>query len=136
MVSSKKTLAQAPALEHNAERLRLAEAHQHTKPWYSWGPYLSERQWGTVREDYFLSGNVWDFFLHDYARSCTYCWGAEGGLKCHRPFKVAAAHFGRPNRVDGPVSRLLVQQSGEDRWPIEAGETQPVNRTRVVDQRG
>ena len=52
MVSSK-TLTQAPALEQNAERLRLAEAHKNMKPWYRWGPYLSERQWGTVREDYY-----------------------------------------------------------------------------------
>jgi hypothetical protein len=39
------------ALEQNAERLRLAEAHENMKPWYLWGPYLTERQWGTVRED-------------------------------------------------------------------------------------
>ena len=77
---SRKTLAQAPALEHNAERLRLAEAHEHTKPWYRWGPYLSERQWGTVREDYSPSGNAWDFFPHDHARSRTYRWGEDGLL--------------------------------------------------------
>ena len=63
-------------------------------------------------------------------------WGAEGRLKCHRPFNIAAAHFGSTNRVDGPVSRLLVQQSGKDRWPIEAGKAQPVNVTHAVDQRG
>ncbi len=79
MVSSK-TLAQAPALEQNAERLRLAEAHKHMKPWYRWGPYLSERQWGTVREDYSPYGNAWDSFPHDHARSRTYRWGEDGLL--------------------------------------------------------
>ena len=51
-----------PALESGAERLRLAEAHEHMKPWYRWGPYLSERQWGTVREDYSPYGSAWDSF--------------------------------------------------------------------------
>ena len=69
-----------PALEQNAERLRLAEAHENTKPWYRWGPYLSERQWGTVREDYSASGSAWDFFPHDHARSRTYRWGEDGLL--------------------------------------------------------
>src|SRR5205085_12072913 len=76
MVSSK-TLNQAPTLEKNAERLRLAEAHKHMKPWYRWGPYLSERQWGTVREDYSPYGNAWDSFPHDHARSRTYRWGKD-----------------------------------------------------------
>ena len=79
MVSSK-SLDKPPALELNAERLRLAEAQEHTKPWYRWGPYLSERQWGTVREDYSPYGNAWDFFPHDHARSRTYRWGEDGLL--------------------------------------------------------
>jgi hypothetical protein len=79
MVSSK-SLDKPPALELNAERLRLAEAHKHTRPWYRWGPYLSERQWGTVREDYSPYGNAWDFFPHDHARSRTYRWGEDGLL--------------------------------------------------------
>src|SRR6266849_112138 len=79
MVSSE-SLDKPPALELNAERLRLTEAHEHTKPWYRWGPYLSERQWGTVREDYSPYGNAWDFFPHDHARSRTYRWGEDGLL--------------------------------------------------------
>jgi Mannosylglycerate hydrolase MGH1-like glycoside hydrolase domain/Glycosyl hydrolase family 63 C-terminal domain len=79
MVSSK-ILTQVPALEQNAERTRLAEAHDNTKPWYLWGSYLSERQWGTVREDYSPSGTAWDFFPHDHARSRTYRWGEDGLL--------------------------------------------------------
>ncbi len=79
MVQSR-ALDQPPALELNAERIRLAEAHEHTQPWYRWGPYLSERQWGTVREDYSPSGTAWDSFPHDHARSRTYRWGEDGLL--------------------------------------------------------
>ena len=79
MVNSK-ALDTSPTLELNAERLRLAEAHEHTKPWYRWGPYLSERQWGTVREDYSPYGTAWDSFTHDHARSRTYRWGEDGLL--------------------------------------------------------
>jgi len=47
-------------------------------PWKKWGPYLSERQWGTVREDYSESGTAWDYFTHDQARSRAYRWGEDG----------------------------------------------------------
>ena len=47
-------------------------------PWRKWGPYLSERQWGTVREDYSQDGNAWDYFSHDQARSRAYHWGEDG----------------------------------------------------------
>ena len=62
----------------DAERIRLQEAHEDKQPWYRWGPYLSERQWGTVREDYSPDGTAWDFFPHDHARSRTYRWGEDG----------------------------------------------------------
>ena len=74
------TLDKSPVQELDAERLRLAEAHEHTKPWYRWGPYLSERQWGTVREDYSPSGSAWDSFPHDHARSRAFRWGEDGLL--------------------------------------------------------
>ena len=61
----------------NAETRRLAESRNHT-PWKKWGPYLSERQWGTVREDYSDDGNAWDHFSHDQARSRYYRWGEDG----------------------------------------------------------
>ena len=61
----------------NEER-RLKEAHQPTTPWKKWGPYLSERQWGTVREDYSDSGDAWNYFSHDQARSRAYHWGEDG----------------------------------------------------------
>ena len=61
-----------------AEHLRLEEARQNEKLWKKWGPYLSERQWGTVREDYSPDGNAWNFFTHDHARSRAYRWGEDG----------------------------------------------------------
>ena len=61
-----------------AESVRLQEAREQQVPWKRWGPYLSERQWGTVREDYSDSGNAWDYFTHDQARSRAYRWGEDG----------------------------------------------------------
>ena len=52
-----------------AERLRLTEAREGKAAWKKWGPYLSERQWGTVREDYRQNGDAWNYFPHDHARS-------------------------------------------------------------------
>ncbi|PRY65415.1 hypothetical protein B0I08_11047 [Glaciihabitans tibetensis] len=60
-----------------AEAGRLAEQRDGV-PWLHWGPYLSERQWGTVREDYSQDGNAWDYFPHDHARSRAYRWGEDG----------------------------------------------------------
>src|SRR6202521_1780063 len=60
------------------EETRLQEAHNGTSNWRKWGPYLSERQWGTVREDYSQDGNAWNYFSHDQARSRAYHWGEDG----------------------------------------------------------
>ena len=60
------------------EQQRLAEAREQTVPWKRWGPYLSERQWGTVREDYSDDGDAWNYFTHDQARSRAYRWGEDG----------------------------------------------------------
>ena len=64
----------------NAEKQRLLEDTQRTRNWKRWGPYLSERQWGTVREDYSADGTAWDSFPHDHARSRAYRWGEDGLL--------------------------------------------------------
>ncbi len=61
-----------------AEQLRLQEARDHKASWKKWGPYLSERQWGTVREDYSTNGAAWGYFPHDHARSRAYRWGEDG----------------------------------------------------------
>jgi mannosylglycerate hydrolase MGH1-like protein len=63
-----------------AERARLAAAEARTAHWKRWGPYLAERQWGTVREDYSRQGTVWEYFPHAHARSRAYRWGEDGLL--------------------------------------------------------
>src|SRR5687768_15634532 len=60
------------------EHERLQEAREQAVPWRKWGPYLSERQWGTVREDYSDNGDAWSYFSHDQARSRAYRWGEDG----------------------------------------------------------
>jgi hypothetical protein len=65
-------------MAQDPETNRLEEARTAKTPWKKWGPYLSERQWGTVREDYSQDGNAWDYFTHDQARSRAYHWGEDG----------------------------------------------------------
>ncbi|HZV81011.1 MAG TPA: glucosidase, partial [Geobacteraceae bacterium] len=60
------------------EAKRLEEARENKVPWKKWGPYLSERQWGTVREDYSEGGDAWNFFTHEQSRSRAYRWGEDG----------------------------------------------------------
>ncbi|MEO6872255.1 MAG: glucosidase [Chthoniobacterales bacterium] len=62
----------------NAEEKRLAENDQRAERWHLWGPYLSDRQWGTVREDYSANGDAWNYFPHEHARSRAYRWGEDG----------------------------------------------------------
>ena len=73
------TSPQSPAgLTECTEQKRLNDAREKGIPWKKWGPYLSERQWGTVREDYSADGNAWDYFTHDQSRSRAYRWGEDG----------------------------------------------------------
>ncbi len=77
-----------------AESVRLDRDALRTENWKRWGPYLSERQWGTVREDYSADGNVWSYFPHDHARSRVYRWGEDGLLgitdrQCRLCFSLA-----------------------------------------------
>ncbi len=65
-------------MNQDAERQRLHEAREGTAHWKHWGPYLSERAWGTVREDYSASGDAWNYFPHDHARSRAYRWNEDG----------------------------------------------------------
>src|SRR3954449_7182185 len=64
----------------SAEAGRLADAQAGRSPWRLWGPYLAERAWGTVREDYSAGGDAWDHFPHDHARSRAYRWNEDGLL--------------------------------------------------------
>jgi hypothetical protein len=68
----------APTYVEVTEQKRLNEAREQKIPWKKWGPYLSERQWGTVREDYSHNGDAWDYFSHDQSRSRAYRWGEDG----------------------------------------------------------
>src|SRR5688572_14057212 len=67
-------------METNPVRERLQSARDNGVPWKRWGPYLSERQWGTVREDYSENGDAWSYFPHDHARSRAYRSGEDGLL--------------------------------------------------------
>ena len=68
----------SPAQPTKAEYKRLDESRVQGIPWTKWGPYLTERQWGTVREDYSANGDAWNYFTHDEARSRVYRWGEDG----------------------------------------------------------
>src|SRR3989454_5200636 len=70
----------------NVEQARLAENKSADKRWHFWGPYLAERAWGTVREDYSANGDAWNYFPHDHARSRAYRWNEEGigGISDHK----------------------------------------------------
>ena len=75
-----------------AEANRLAEDERRVQNWKRWGPYLAERQWGTVREDYSEAGDVWEYFPHDHARSRAYRWGEDGLLGiCDRQGRLCFA---------------------------------------------
>ncbi|WP_116770602.1 MGH1-like glycoside hydrolase domain-containing protein [Maribacter litoralis] len=63
---------------NNPEKIRLSQQQKEEKDWLKWGPYLSERQWGTVREDYSAGGDAWNYFPHDHARSRAFRWGEDG----------------------------------------------------------
>jgi hypothetical protein len=77
---------------HDPETARLLEDDRRVKNWKRWGPYLSERQWSTVREDYSAAGDAWDYFPHDQARSRAYRWGEDGLLGfCDRECRLCFA---------------------------------------------
>jgi hypothetical protein len=107
------------------ETRRLIEAREQHIPWKQWGPYLSERQWGTVREDYSTDGSAWNYFTHDQARSRAYGWGEDGGdERQHLP---------------SPRSRGLFRRDVRHSWRLSAGPAQgrlrrpePVHRGRPV----
>ena len=81
------------------ESERLAEDARKESDWRKWGPYLSERQWATVREDYSEWGDCWDYFPHDHARSRAYRWGEDGLLGISRPRTAGCASRSRSGTV-------------------------------------
>ena len=79
-----------------AEQSRLQEDRDGRAPWKKWGPYLSERQWETVREDYSSNGDAWNYFTHDHAQYRPYRWGEDGlaGISDNRQLLCFAWHCG------------------------------------------
>src|SRR5438046_4094893 len=97
-----------------AEALRLAKDRRREKNWKRWGPYLSERQWGTVREDYSPGGDTWGYFTHDHARSRVYRWGEDGLLGiCDRQCRLCFA-IALHNGVDPILKERLFGLTGPE----------------------
>jgi len=137
------------AAPYNPEKLRLQETRERNMPWKKWGPYLSERQWGTAREDYSRTGNAWDYFSHDQARSRAYRWGEDGlaGIADDRQqlcFAIAlwngvdpilkARLFGLTNmEITALVLVRVIRLGGPDSWHVPSRLqrlTQPRTRWR------
>ncbi len=97
-----------------AEDRRLLEAREGRAPWRLWGPYVSERQWGTVREDYSADGDAWRHFPHDQARSRAYRWGEDGiaGISDDRQFLCFAPTFW--NGADAILKERLFGLGGHE----------------------
>src|SRR5215472_16245512 len=91
-----------------AEENRLAESRRRKVHWKRWGPYLSERQWGRVRDDYSPYGTAWEFFPHDHARSRTYRWGRRRTPGHLRPASANVLCAGLVERPRSDPQRTLV----------------------------
>ena len=89
-----------PAYTEVTEQKRLNEARERGIPWKNWGPYLSERQWGTVREDYSHNGDAWKYFSHDQSRSRAYRWGEDRSGRDPRLSHGAPLRQNRPTVID------------------------------------
>jgi len=98
----------------SAEKKRLAESDERRKHWKRWGPYLSERAWGTVREDYSADGSAWEYFPHDHARSRAYRWNEDGlaGI-CDRHQKICFS-IGLWNKKDPIIKERLYGLTGNE----------------------
>jgi hypothetical protein len=98
----------------NAEEKRLTESTKRTKHWKRWGPYLSERAWGTVREDYSADGSAWDYFPHEHARSRAFRWNEDGlGGICDRHQRICFA-IALWNGKDPILKERLFGLTGEE----------------------
>src|SRR6201987_2383290 len=94
-------------MHHTPESTRLEEARTANIPWKQWGPYLSERQWGTVREDFSHDGNAWEYFSHDQARSRAYRWGEDGLAGISDDHQQLCFALGLWNGVDPIIKERL-----------------------------
>jgi len=97
-----------PAVElTSAEQQRLEAQRRGAEDWQLWGPYLSERAWGTVREDYSADGTAWEYFSHDQSRSRAYRWNAPGG-RCAR----ITAPMARRGNISATINRVRAPIAG------------------------
>jgi hypothetical protein len=130
----------------DAERARLQEAPHGRAPWRHWGPYVSERAWGTVREDYSADGSAWDYFPHDHARSRAYRWNEDGlaGICDDRQYLCLALAFwnGQDPILKERIFGLTGPQGnhGEDAkeywWNLDSTPTHSWMRWRYVYPQG
>ena len=95
-----------------AEHQRLAESEARRADWKNWGPYLSERAWGTVREDYSATGEAWDYFPHDHARSRAYRWNEDGLAGVCNRFQNLCLALGLWNERDPILKERLFGLTG------------------------
>jgi hypothetical protein len=109
-------------ISSTAEGIRLSEDRSRSKNWQRWGPYLSECQWGTVREDYSPHGNCWEYFPHDHARSRVYRWGEDGLLgftdrECRLCFALSLWNDVQVEYAKAGPDDLLIRISATNRGP-------------------
>src|SRR4030095_7032573 len=97
-----------------AEEQRLEQTRERQHNWKRWGPYLSDRAWGTVREDYSADGTAWEYFPHDHARSRAYRWGEDGLLGiCDRQGRLSFP-LARWNERDAILKERLFGLTGNE----------------------
>src|SRR5436190_1755496 len=96
----------------DAERRRLADDRSGTARWRRWGPYLADREWGTIREDYSADGSAWQYLPHDHARSRAYRWGEDGLLGISDDQGLLCFAIVLWNEQDGILKERLFGLSG------------------------
>ncbi len=99
---------------NTTEQIRLNEHYSGSHNWMKWGPYLSERQWGTVREDYSPDGSAWDYFPHDHARSRIYRWGEDGLAGISDEFCMLCFSVGLWNGNDPIIKERMFGLTGSE----------------------
>ena len=119
--------------ESSAELTRLHEDREGRAAWKKWGPYLSERQWGTVREDYSSNGDAWNYFTHDHAQYRAYRWG-EGGVQ---PAVLGAVQHHLRRVESGRLVRLRTGRGCRTHSAADRYEGEPIpRRSRMTPSSG
>jgi hypothetical protein len=117
------------------EEIRLAESGTRKKHWKRWGPYLSERAWGTVREDYSLHGNAWEYLPHDHARSRAYRWNEDGlaGISDRRQMICFAVALWNERDPILKEPRLMLKSHPQASWSYSLTTSLPRSNTHLGD---